>query len=49
MVEKSMGVDVEQAAPIARGQHDFHILRLSWPSSGPELCVVWLRKTPASG
>ena len=22
---------------------------LSWPTSGPEFCVVWLRKMPASG
>ena len=24
-------------------------LVLSWPTSGPEFCVVWLRKRPASG
>ena len=22
---------------------------MSWPTSGPEFCVVWLRKIPASG
>ena len=27
----------------------FCIKRMSWPSSGPELCVVWLWKMPASG
>ena len=24
-------------------------MQLSWPSSGPEFCAVWLRKMPASG
>ena len=26
-----------------------HVLRVSWPSSGPEFCVIWPWKRPASG